>query len=163
MKSFSPEIQNFRMLIRINALNRSVPRPNCLRCTYVTVKLIFDLTLQINFIYLQEESKDQRSSLSIYKRLASLRQDPAFLNANIEFLEGIPRVSDILAYMRSYGSTRYAVVINFGDTLSFSMDKYRQTAVVRVTTRRLYDQLDNIIHLKNIMLQRGDGLVLLLV
>ena len=103
------------------------------------------------------QSKDPNSTLSIYKRLAALRQDPAFLNANIEHLAGHPDDSNILAYSRSDGTNKYVVVINFGTLATCSLDR---KGIVKVATKWFHDLEGQTVGLSDIVLGKGDGLVL---
>ena len=109
------------------------------------------------------QSGDPKSTLSIYKRLAALRQEAAFLNANVELLEGELDDRNILAYIRSDGTQRYIVVMNFGYSTSFSLDKDHTKGVVKVATKRLHNIEGQGVDLNDISLEKGDGLVIQLV
>ena len=107
---------------------------------------------------LQVESQNSNSTLGIYKSLAKLRQNPAFLNNRIEF----PAEDDnILTYTRSSGSHKYLVVINFGQNqITVSLDAGHPSGTVVAATGGMYYALNKNIDLKTVPLNRGDGLVI---
>ena len=106
------------------------------------------------------ESQKHESSLSIYQRLAALRQEPAFMNPNIELTQGTNGNRNILAFIRSDGSQRFAIIINFGETTSVSIDTSQQSGVVEVATGGIFDHAGKTINLSNVTLKKGDGLVI---
>ena len=96
------------------------------------------------------------STLGIYKNLAALRQNPAFLNADIEFPS---EDNNVLAYIRTDGSRQYLVVMHFGQNPTTVTINNHSLGFVEAATKGTYKRLHKKIDVRNIFLNRGDGLV----
>lgn len=109
-------------------------------------------------INVQNETALGNSTLSIYKTLAKLRQSSAFLNAEIEFAS---EDDNVLSYVRSDGTQKFLVVINFGQKAEIVSlaSEYKSGPVVAATTR-IFDRLYKVIDTQNMLLERGDGMVI---
>jgi len=65
-------------------------------------------------INVESEARDARSMLTLYRNLIALRRgEPAL---SIGGYAPIPAVDDVLAFQRSHGSRRFAIVLNLGAT-----------------------------------------------
>ena len=104
------------------------------------------------------ESQFENSTLGIYKNLARLRQNPAFLNAAITF----PSEDDnTLIYIRTHGSVRFLVVIHFGQNpTTISFQNNQGLGFVEAATKRMFPTFHQKIDLGRISLNAGDGLVI---
>ena len=82
------------------------------------------------------------------------------MNSNIEFADQKAQNKNILAYIRSNGSEQYAVVINFGETSSVSINEKYKSGFVEVATGGIFEAFQKTIDLGSITLKKGDGLVI---
>ncbi|XP_050405230.2 alpha-glucosidase isoform X1 [Patella vulgata] len=119
------------------------------------------------FINVQyEKNATHITPLKVYRALATLRQEPAFLYGSFDF-----RYTDdnVISYVRSAsGYSSYLVVINVGTetgTIDFKTPYDYHEGTVKVSTGNFDHEdytLDSTIKLDKIILQPAEGLVILL-
>ena len=114
-------------------------------------------------------TQDQKASktpttIQLFRKLAKLRRLPSFSNYNLT----LSNVADdnILAYVRTaFGWPQYLVVINVGQT-SKPVDcsgglRSSQGKVVALTPNMGTGLMDKTIDLKQVVVKRGQGMVIL--
>ena len=114
-------------------------------------------------------TQDQKTSqtpttIQLFRKLAKLRQLPSFSNYNLT-LSNIAN-DNILVYVRTaFGWPQYLVVINVGQTnkpVDCSSGLRSSTGkVIALTPNMGTDLMDKTIDLKQIVVERGQGMVIL--
>ena len=107
----------------------------------------------------------EKSPLQVYKKVATLRKENAFKNAQLEY--SVVN-ENVLSYVRKDEETTYLVALNLGDEAS--VDDYAHnlsedaptTGVVVVDSGGVSEDIESgkFVDLRNIKLESGDGLII---
>ncbi|XP_052796227.1 maltase A3-like [Mya arenaria] len=121
--------------------------------------LPFTSVTNMSVVNVKKENATEGSSLLLYKELASLRQNPAFMNSKIDIPDGDLN-EQVLMYGR--GTTRgerYLVMAFLGNATSKQLNASSWGLQGKVVFATKLGRRDHMVKLNNVTLNQGEGLV----